>query len=62
MKKPRLIKEGLNEHIQSLSAILCEPLFRRPLFSVLHNGVGKLVESMYSYVKYLDRHNQKVQA
>ncbi len=46
MKKPRLTKEGLNEHIQSLSAILCEPWFRRPLFSVLHNGVGKLVESL----------------
>ena len=62
MKKPRLTKEGLNEHIQSLSAILCEPWFRRPLFSVLHNGIGKLVESMYSYLKFLDRHNQKVQA
>ena len=62
MKNFRLTKVRLNEHIQSLSAILCEPWFRRPLFSVLHNGVGKFVESMYSYVKYLDRHNQKVQA
>ena len=61
-KKPRLTKEGLNEHIQSLSAFLCQPWFARPLFSVLRNGTEELVESMYSYIKYLDRHNEKVQS
>ena len=62
IKKPRLTQEGLNEHIQTLSALLCQPWFIRPQFSTLHQDVEKLVDSMYSYVKYLDRHNQNVQA
>ena len=62
IKKPKLSKEGLSEHMQSLSGLLCQPWFSRPRFSVLHDNVDKLVEAMHLYVLYLDRHNQKVQA
>ena len=61
-KKPRLSKEGLNEHLRNLSALLCQPWFCRPRFVVLRENVEKLTEAVHSYVEYLDRHNQHVQS
>ena len=57
-----MTKEGLNEHMQSLSGLLYQPWLNRSRYSVLHDNVDKLVEAMHLYVRYLEHHSEKVQA